>query len=66
VISRPRCDVFSGVKCDADPTWKVREPGSTLARNWFYACGRHLHSVAKECAPHAGSTLDLVRVTEDE
>lgn len=65
-MSRPKCDRAVGrSRCKAWPIWKVREPGDRMERNWLYACGRHLNSVAKECAFEAGDKLDLVRILDD-
>lgn len=58
---RPRCE-GGGARCQTWPTWKIREPGDSLERNWVYACGRHLHQLAAEGKVEAGDRLDLVRV----
>lgn len=62
-MSRRKCDGGTPARgCSTWPTWKIREPGDSLDRNWVYACGRHLHQLAAEEKAEAGDRLDLVRV----
>ncbi|MEV6165791.1 hypothetical protein AB0L71_28530 [Streptomyces sp. NPDC052052] len=64
VTIHPKCN--SSRPCVTPPTWKVRQKGDSLERNWLFTCGRHLHQVAIADALDAGVELDLVRIRSDE
>jgi hypothetical protein len=66
--SRPGCDGGPLGSCRIRPTWKLREKGDKLERNWFFACGRHLHYTAEEIAgdEQGGPGLDLIRIKTNE
>jgi hypothetical protein len=67
-VTRPKCDGGPRGDCATWPTWKIREKSDTSDRNWFYACGRHLHFAADEMTggEQGGPGIDLVRIRTDE
>lgn len=67
-MSRAKCDGGPRRACTVRPTWKIREKGDRLERNWFYACGRHLHFAADEMTggEQGGPGIDLVRIATSQ
>lgn len=46
--------------CPRRPNWRVREHNDSTARNWMWACHRHLSTVCADFGEQAH--IDVIRV----